>query len=251
MSDRMLGVDVGGSGIKGGVVDLATGQLIGERRKLKTPRPSKPKAVVETIAEVVAMAEWDGPIGCTLPGPVQDGVLHTAANIDDAWIGKGTEYLAKRLERPVTLMNDADAAGIAEMAWGVGKDHPARNGVVILLTFGTGIGSAVFANGELVSNTELGHLEMWGDSAELRASSNAREVEQLSWAEWAERASAYMQYVESLLWPALFIFGGGISRKHEKFLHLLETRAPIVPAALRNNAGIAGVALAASRGDQP
>jgi len=251
MSNQMMGVDVGGSGIKGGIVDLVTGELVGERHKLKTPKPSKPKAVTQIIAEVIAMAEWDGPIGCTLPGPVQGGLMQTAANVDDGWIGRGAEYLSQRLKRPVTLMNDADAAGVAEMAWGIGRDHPARSGVVILLTFGTGIGSAVFTNGELVSNTELGHLQMWDDSAEVRASSNAKDSEKLSWEEWAERVSAYLQYVEALFWPQLFIFGGGVSRKHEKFLHLLETRTPIVPAALRNNAGIAGVALAASRGEQP
>ena len=252
MTERMMGIDVGGSGIKGGIVDLGTGELISDRFKLATPQPSKPNAVADTIAEIVRMASWDGPVGCTLPVVVQHGFVRTAANVDPDWIGMdGCTLLGERLERSVTLMNDADAAGIAEMEYGVGRDHPDRDGVVILLTFGTGIGSGVFTGGRLVPNTELGHLQMWGDSAEERASSNAKDDESLGWKAWSGRVSEYLQYVETLFWPDLFIFGGGISKKHEKFLHRLEVRTPVLPAALRNNAGIAGVALAAARRIQP
>lgn len=242
----MIGVDVGGTGVKGGIVDLATGELVGERHKLATPKPATPEAVADTIARVVAEAGWEGPIGCTVPAVVRHGIVHTAANIDPGWIGTdGRELLAGRLRRPVTLLNDADAAGIAEMRFGAVAGHPAADGVVILLTFGTGIGSAVFTGGRLVPNTELGHLEMWGGSAEIRAAANARKVEGIGWKEWSERVSAYLQYVERLFWPDLIVFGGGVSRRHEKFLHHLDVRTPVVPAKLLNNAGIAGAALAA------
>jgi polyphosphate glucokinase len=252
MTDRMFGIDVGGSGIKGGLVDLATGELLGERIKVATPQPSTPDAVAATIAEVVAASEWDGPAGCTVPAVVQRGIVHTAANIDPSWIGvDGCALLSRTLEREVTLLNDADAAGMAEMQFGVGREHEARERVVILLTFGTGIGSAVFTGGRLVPNTEFGHLQMWGGSAEDRAAANVKKVEDLSWKTWSRRVSEYLQYVESLFWPDLFVFGGGVSKKHDKFFPLLETRTPVVAAALRNNAGIAGAALAAARHVQP
>jgi polyphosphate glucokinase len=252
MSDQMMGIDVGGSGIKGGIVDLETARLTNDRIKLATPQPSTPEAVAETVAEVLEAAGWDGAVGCTIPGVVQHGIVRTAANIDRGWVDcDGRTLLSERLGREVTLVNDADAAGLAEIELGAGREHEARDGVVILLTFGTGIGSALLTGGRLVANTELGHLQMWGGSAEERASSNAKEAEDLSWKEWAARVEEYLRYVESLFWPDLFIFGGGVSRKHEKFLPRIETRAPIVPAELRNNAGIAGVALAAHRRFQP
>lgn len=246
MSRQMMGVDVGGSGVKGGIVDLSTGELVGERHKLATPKPATPPAVAKTIARVVGKAGWEGPVGCTVPAVVRHGVVHTAANIDPGWIGTdGTALLSEQLGRPVTLLNDADAAGIAEMRYGAAAGHPAAGGVVILLTFGTGIGSAVFTGGRLLPNTEMGHLEMWGGSAEVRAAANARKAEGIGWQEWSERVSAYLQYVERLFWPDLFVFGGGVSRRHAKFLHYLDVRTPVVPAKLLNNAGIAGAALAA------
>lgn len=231
---------------------METGQLVSERIKRPTPKPSTPESVAETVADVVGAAGWDGPIGCALPAVVRGGIVETAVHIDPAWIGTdATGFLAGRLNRPVTVMNDADAAGIAEMEFGAGRDHPARDGVVVLLTFGTGIGSALLAGGRLVPNTELGHLRLWGGSAEVRASANAKEAEGLGWKAWAERVSEYLQYVESLLWPDLFLIGGGISNRSKQFLHRIETRAPVVPAALRNNAGIAGAALASAREMQP
>jgi polyphosphate glucokinase len=246
MSGRMMGVDVGGSGVKGGIVDLATGELVGERHKLATPKPSTPQAVAKTIARVVTKAGWDGSIGCTVPAVVRHGVVHTAANIDPGWIGTdGRALLEEHLGRSVTLLNDADAAGVAEMRFGAGAGHPASAGIVILLTFGTGIGSAVFTGGRLVPNTELGHLEMWGDSAEVRAAANARKAEGIGWQEWSERVSEYLRYVERLFWPDLFVLGGGVSRRSDKFLHRLDVQTPVVPAKLLNNAGIAGAALAA------
>ena len=238
-----MGVDVGGSGIKGAIVDLDTGELAGDRHKIATPQPATPAAVAATVAEVVQQAGWTGPAGCTLPGVVRGGVLHTAANIDPAWVGVDAAGLfGDAVGAPVTVRNDADAAGIAEMRWGAGRG---RGGVVLLLTFGTGIGSALFTDGRLVPNTELGHLEMWGSDAEKRAAANARKDDALSYEAWAARVDEYLDYVERLLWPDLIIFGGGVSRKHDQFFHYLSTRAELVPAQLRNNAGIAGVALAA------
>jgi len=243
---RGLGIDVGGSGIKGAVVDLATGTLLGARRRVVTPSPATPRAVAKAVARLVARLEWEGPLGCTVPVVVQDGVVRTAANIDPSWIGTdGAALIGGATGLPVTLLNDADAAGIAEMRLGAGRG---RKGVVLLLTFGTGIGSALFIGGRLVPNTELGHLVMWGGSAEHRAAASAKTAEDLSWAKWAKRVDKYLAYVENLFWPDLLIAGGGVSRDHQQWLPLLHTRAEIVPARFRNNAGIIGAALAAGRG---
>jgi len=243
---RGLGIDVGGSGIKGAVVDLATGTLLGARRRVVTPSPATPRAVAKAVARLVARLEWEGPLGCTVPVVVQDGVVRTAANIDPSWIGTdGAALIGGATGLPVTLLNDADAAGIAEMRLGAGRG---RKGVVLLLTFGTGIGSALFIGGRLVPNTELGHLVMWGGSAEHRAAASAKTAEDLSWAKWAKRVDKYLAYVENIFWPDLLIAGGGVSRDHQQWLPLLHTRAEIVPARFRNNAGIIGAALAAGRG---
>lgn len=240
-----FGVDVGGSGVKGGVVDLATGELVGERFKLLTPQPSTPKAVAETVAKVVEHFSWTGPVGITLPGVVTHGVMRTAANIDKGWIDTDAAALFSGAlgGRSVTVLNDADAAGVAEDAYGGGKD---ASGVIILLTFGTGIGSAILHNGVLLPNTELGHLHVDGQEAEHRAASSVKEKKELSYKKWAVEVSRVLQEYEALLWPDLFIAGGGISRKSDKWIPLLECRTPVVPATLLNTAGIVGAAMAAA-----
>jgi polyphosphate glucokinase len=243
-----LGIDFGGTGIKGAVADLDTGQLVGDRHRIPTPQPSTPRAVADTIAEVVAaviaVVPCDQPIGVAVPGVVTGGVVRTAANIDAGWVDEdGMSLLRDRLEQDVMLLNDADAAGLAEMRFGAGIGH---NRTTLLLTLGTGIGSALFIGSDLVPNSELGHLTMWGDSAEEQASAKAREDLDLTWEEWVEsRLNPYLAYVESLLWPDLIIISGGISKKPERFFPYLDTRAEIIPAQLRNNAGIVGAALAA------
>lgn len=241
-----FGVDVGGSGVKGGVVDLTTGELVGERFKLLTPQPSTPDAVAETVAKVVEQFGWTGPVGVTLPGVVTHGVMRSAANIDKAWIDTDAAALfgAALGGRSVTVLNDADAAGVAEDAYGGGKD---TTGVVILLTFGTGIGSAILHNGVLLPNTELGHLYVDGQEAEHRAASSVKERLDLSYKKWAVEVSRVLREYEALLWPDLFIAGGGISRKADKWIPLLECRTPVVAATLQNTAGIVGAAMAATQ----
>ncbi|WP_377274128.1 polyphosphate--glucose phosphotransferase [Peterkaempfera sp. SMS 1(5)a] len=241
-----FGVDIGGSGIKGAPVDLVRGDLAQERYKVLTPHPAVPAAVVNAVCEVVEHFGRQGPVGITFPGVVVDGHTRTAANVDEGWVGlDALDHFEQALGLPVALLNDADAAGVAEMSFGAGRD---RGGVVITLTFGTGIGSALFVDGVLVPNTELGHLELNGKDAERHASSAARERHELSWAKWAERVDEYLSHVEMLFSPQLVIIGGGVSRKHEKFLPLLQQRrAEIVPAQLQNNAGIVGAAMAAAK----
>ncbi|MER8044803.1 polyphosphate--glucose phosphotransferase [Streptomyces sp. NPDC094032] len=246
---NVFGVDIGGSGIKGAPVDLERGDLAEPRHKVLTPQPATPDGVAGCVAEVVERFGWQGPVGVTFPGVVTGSTIRTAANVDKSWIGvdAGT-LLGDRLGGlPVTVLNDADAAGIAEMAYGAGRG---RKGTVILLTLGTGIGSAVFVDGRLVPNTELGHLELKGHDAEKRASSKAREDEELSWEHWAtRRVQKYLAHVEMLFSPELFIIGGGVSRKADKFLPLIEgIKAEIVPAELQNNAGIVGAGMAAGPG---
>ncbi|MCI4044233.1 polyphosphate--glucose phosphotransferase [Streptomyces sp. TRM75563] len=242
---EIFGVDIGGSGIKGAPVDLDRGDLAQERHKVLTPHPATPKGVADGVAEVVGHFAWSGPVGITFPGVVTDGTTRTAANVDKGWIDTDARILlGERIGQPVTILNDADAAGVAEMTFGAGKG---RTGTVILLTFGTGIGSAVFTDGRLVPNTELGHLELHGHDAEKHASTKAKEDEDLSWQHWAHRVQKYLLHVEMLFSPELFIIGGGVSRKAEKFLPLIEkVRAEIVPAQLQNNAGIVGAAMAAA-----
>jgi polyphosphate glucokinase len=243
---QIFGLDIGGSGIKGAPVDLDSGELAQPRHKVLTPQPSTPEAVADCVAEVVGKFGWTGPVGATFPGVVTGGVTRTAANMDESWIGLDTRaLLAERLGLPVTVLNDADAAGIAEMEFGAGKG---RAGTVILLTFGTGIGSALFTDGRLVPNTELGHLELDGYDAETRASSKVKDDEGMSWKHWANRVEKYLAHVEMLFSPDLFIIGGGVSRDAEHFIPRIEgIRAEIVPAVLRNNAGIVGAAMTAAR----
>ncbi|WP_164877514.1 polyphosphate--glucose phosphotransferase [Prescottella agglutinans] len=240
-----FGVDVGGSGIKGAIVDLATGELVEDRIKIETPHPATPDAVAATVAEIVARARWEGPVGITLPSVVTSGIARTAANIDKSWIGTDARALFSRAlgGRDVTVLNDADAAGLAEDRYGAGKDV---DGVVVLLTFGTGIGSAIIHDGVLLPNTELGHMEVDGREAEHRAASSVKDTEGLSYKEWAAEVTRVLCRFEDLLWPDLFIAGGGISRKHEKWIPRLENRTPVVPAALLNTAGIVGAALSAA-----
>ncbi len=242
---EIFGVDIGGSGIKGAPVDLNRGDLAQERHKVLTPQPAIPDGVAGCVVEVVRHFDWDGPVGVTFPGVVTGGVTRSAANMDKAWVGVDTAaLLSSRLDgRPVTVLNDADAAGVAEMAYGAGRGV---DGTVILLTLGTGIGSALFTGGRLVPNTELGHLELKGHDAETRASVKAKDDGELTWEHWARRVGKYLAHVEMLFSPDLFIIGGGVSRKPEKFLPLIEgVRARIVPAELQNNAGIVGAAMAA------
>jgi polyphosphate glucokinase len=240
---RGFGIDVGGSGVKGGIVDLDTGQLIGERFKLATPQPATPDAVAKTIAEVVKEFSWTGPLGVTYPGVVTNGVVRTAANVDKAWIGmNAAEVFSAALDgQPVTVLNDADAAGLAEERFGAGKDN---TGLIVLLTFGTGIGSAVIHNGVLLPNTEFGHLEVGGKEAEHRAASSVKEKNDWSYKRWAPEVTKVLEAVENAIWPDLFIAGGGISRKADKWIPLLTNRTPVVAAALLNTAGIVGAAMA-------
>jgi polyphosphate glucokinase len=238
-----IGIDIGGSGIKGAVVDLDDGAFVGDRLRIDTPHPATPEAVAEVVAEVVAGLEIEGPVGCTLPAVVHNGVAASAANIDDAWIGVNAEtVIGEATGRRVTVLNDADAAGVAEHRFGAAQG---RGGVVIVLTLGTGIGSAVLTDGRLVPNTELGHLELDGHDAETRAASSVRETHDLSWPKWAERLDRYLHHVEALFSPDLFVLGGGVSRKHEKFVPRLTVTTEVVPAILRNRAGIVGAALRA------
>ncbi|HEY6795448.1 MAG TPA: ROK family protein [Kineosporiaceae bacterium] len=242
-----FGVDIGGSGIKGAPVDLSAGTFGAERLRLPTPTPSTPAAVAEVVAEVVdsfGPASGTPAIGVTFPAVIQHGVARTAANVDKGWIGTDVDaLLTARLGRPVHVVNDADAAGYAEARYGAAKDV---RGVVFMATLGTGIGSALIVDGTLVPNTELGHLEIGGKDAETRASDAVRDAENLNWEAWAKRLQRYFSAIEDLIWPDLIIVGGGVSKKSAKFLPLLSLRAPIVPAALLNDAGIIGAALLAA-----
>jgi polyphosphate glucokinase len=240
---QVLGIDIGGSGIKGAPVEVARGQLADERLRLATPQPSRPEAVAAVVVEIVRHFLWEGAIGCTFPAVIKSGVAFSAANVDRSWLGTDGEALIGEASGcPVRMLNDADAAGMAEMRFGSGRN---RGGVVIVLTLGTGIGSAIFSNGHLVPNTEFGHLEIRGKDAEHRASDRVRKQKDLGWKAWAGRVNEFLRRMEGLFSPDLFIIGGGVSRKHEKFFPYLESRAEILPAELRNEAGIIGAALAA------
>lgn len=242
---EILGIDIGGTGIKGAVVDVTTGLFTQERFRVATPQPAVPGAVADCVAQVVEYFQWRGPVGCTFPAIVKNGVMYSAANVDATWIGThGQQLFQERTNLRMTVLNDADAAGIAEMTFGAGVGHP---GVVLILTFGTGIGSALFIDGRLMPNTELGHLEIRGKVAEHRASDRVRQEKELGWEKWAGRVNEYLQYLEFLFSPDLFIIGGGVSKKYERFFPFLKTRAEIVPALLMNDAGIVGAALEAYR----
>ncbi len=239
-----FGVDIGGSGIKGAPVDLSTGALLKERVRIETPQPSTPEAVVAVVDEVLGDLPDGVRIGLTLPSVVVGGTALTAANIDPSWVFTDVEALVReRTHHEVVVVNDADAAGVAEVRFGAAKGV---RGTVLLLTLGTGIGSALFLDGRLVPNTELGHLQLDGYEAEKRASDAARKRDDLSWAKWARRLSAYIEHVDALLRPDLVVLGGGVSKKSEQWLHLLEVRPPVRPAGLLNDAGIVGAAVLAA-----
>jgi len=238
-----LGIDVGGTGIKGAPVDLATGKLTAERFRMETPKGAQVADVMKVVKQVAGKFDVTGPVGITYPGVVIRGVVHTAANVGRDWIGvKAADRFSKLLARPVRVMNDADAAGVAEMKFGAGAG---RDGVVIMITLGTGIGCAVFHDGVLLPNTELGHLEIDGKDAERLASGSARDDEGLSWKDYAKRVQTYLRRLDALLWPDLVIIGGGISKESDKFLDKIDVRCELAIATLLNNAGIVGAALLA------
>jgi polyphosphate glucokinase len=241
----VVGVDIGGSGIKGAPVDIGTGQLTATRVRLPTPQPATPEAVAEVVAAVLEQVAVAGPAGLTLPSVLRDGVAETASNIDDRWIGVDAVGLFGRVcQRTIDVVNDADAAGLAEMRYGAGKG---QKGVVLMITLGTGIGSALFTEGMLVPNSELGHLPLHHGDAEDWAAASIRERDHLSWKKYARRLKKYLKLMQDLLWPNLIIIGGGVSKKADKFLPHIELRTPIVPAQLHNNAGIVGAALVAPK----
>lgn len=248
MTDLAFGIDIGGSGIKGAPVDLTAGEYAQKRTRIPTPSPSTPQAVADVLAELVDgyQLDHDVPIGVAFPAPMQHGMVRSIANLDASWTGVDLPALVQRATgRDVVAVNDADAAGVGEVRYGAASGS---TGVVLVATLGTGIGSALVVDGVLVPNTELGHLEIDGHDAESRAADSAREREDLSWDDWAERLQRYFGVVEDLLSPDLIVVGGGVSKHHEKYLPQLHLRAPIVPAQLRNAAGIVGAAaLAAGR----
>jgi len=241
-----FGIDIGGSGIKGAPVDLKAGEFAADRLRIPTPEPSTPDAVSKTVAAVVESFQLDKdvPIGVTFPAVILHGVAQSAANVDKTWIGTDvSKAIRESTGRKVLAVNDADAAGYAEVKYGAAKGV---DGVVMVVTLGTGIGSALIVDGHLVPNTELGHLEIDGFDAESRAADSARDREDLDWAQWAERLQRYFSVVENLFWPDLFVVGGGVSKHYEKFLPLLDLRTRIIPAELRNAAGIVGAAALAA-----
>ncbi|MBO0892942.1 MAG: ROK family protein [Acidimicrobiales bacterium] len=243
---EVLGIDVGGSGIKGAPVDIDTGQLLAPRQRLSTPHPATPEGVAKAVGRLAQVFSWEGPVGCAVPSAVRDGVALSAANIHRSFIGCDVRaLLEKATGSPVAVLNDADAAGLAEMVLGAGRGE---DGQVLVLTFGTGIGSALFVGGALVPNTELGHLEVDGEDAERRAAERARLRHGLSWTEWSVRVNRYLEAVETVLYPDLIVIGGGASNKADKFTGRLKSRARLVPASFRNQAGIIGAALAYPRG---
>lgn len=243
-----IGVDIGGTGIKGGIVDLSTGKLVGERVRIDTPKPATPPAVAQVVAQIVEQLDaredapgTDSPVGVTFPAIIHRGVARSAANVDKSWIGTDVDALfTNQLGRPVHVMNDADAAGLAEVHFGAGVGV---DGTVLVITLGTGIGSALIHNGVLVPNLELGHLELDSAVAESRASASARERENLSWDEYAQRLQRFFSHVEFLFSPSLFVIGGGISKRAEDYLPQLSINTPITVAKSKNNAGIVGGAL--------
>jgi len=239
-----FGIDIGGSGMKAAVVDLATGELRTERKRIKTPSPATPAAMAGVVRQLVEVHGWSGPVGVAFPAVVQRGVVHSAANIDTSWIGVDADALFTSASgRPVTMLNDADAAGLAEMRFGAGRGV---DGVVLMLTFGTGIGSGLFVDGTLVPNTELGHLELDGHDAEKKAAASVRDLEELSWKRWAKRVDRYLHHVEMLFSPDLLIIGGGVSKESTEWFPHLTVRTRLVAAEMRNNAGIVGAALMAA-----
>ncbi len=242
---QAFGIDIGGTGIKGAPVDLATGKLLSDRKKIPTPQPATPDAVTEVVKEITQSFGWTGVTGATFPGVVLNGTIRSAANVDSSWIGTdAAELFGKAIGTDVAVLNDADAAGIAEMTFGAGVGV---KGSVLMLTFGTGVGSALFTDGVLVRNTEFGHIEIRGKDAEKRASEHAKLEHDWGWKDWTERVSEYLQHIEALISPNLIIVGGGISKESDKWVPMLTgIQAKIVPAALQNDAGIVGAAMSAA-----
>lgn len=242
---EILGVDVGGSGIKAAPVNVATGELLADRIRIPTPFPSKPKAVAKVVAELAGQFNWEGPIGCGFPSVIQNGIVRTAANIHNRWIDtNAVKLLQGTTGCPVHVINDADAAGMAEMTFGAGRG---KLGTVFMITIGTGLGTAVFTHGRLVPNTELGHLITWKGEAETIASDAARKRERLSWKKWGRRFNRYLRYLHALFWPDLFVLGGGVTKKYHKFSPYINVESPVVPASFLNEAGIVGAALASAQ----
>jgi polyphosphate glucokinase len=241
--EGVVGIDIGGTGIKGAPVDLAAGQFAAPRVRIPTPSPATPERVAEVVAEVLAELDAPGPIGLTLPAVVRSGIVETASNIGQEWIGtNAVELFQRATARPVGVVNDADAAGLAEVRFGAGRT---RSGVVVVITLGTGIGSAVFVDGTLVPNSELGHLPLHHEDAENWTAESVREEDDLTWKRWAHRLQRYLELVERVLWPELIIVGGGVSKKSDKFLPRINIRTELVAAQLHNDAGIVGAALVA------
>ena len=239
----ILGIDVGGSGIKGAPVNITNGALTADRFRLKTPKGAEPEAVAEVITNIVQHFNWKGPVGIGFPGPIKRGIVKLAANISPAWVGMNADdYLTEATGCSVTVGNDADVAGLAEMTFGAGRDQA---GTVILITLGTGLGSAIFHRGMLIPNTECGHLEIKGEDAEARASDAARQRDNLSWEKYARRLNRYLLQMQKLFWPDLFILGGGISKESQNYIPLLTVETKVVPATFLNEAGIVGAAMAA------
>ena len=244
MSDIYLGIDVGGSSIKAGLVDVATGQLVGEIASAPTPQPASPERVMATVATLALQLPSSGPVGLAFPSVVKRGEARTAAHVDPHWIGTdGAALLKQTLGRPAAFINDADAAGLAEMSWGAGRG---ASGTVIMLTFGTGIGTAVFVDGKLLPNTELGHIELRGLDAEEWASARIRTLERLDFNAWIARVNVYLARLHALLWPDVFILGGAVSEHFAEFGSLLRSPAEIRPAQFGGQAGVLGAALAAA-----
>lgn len=242
---EILGIDIGGSGIKGALVNIETGELITKRHRISTPQPATPDAVTETVAELTAYFGWTGIIGCGFPAVVQNGIVRTAANIDDRWIGIDVaDHFTKKTGCQVTVINDADAATLAEINFGAGRN---RQGVILMITVGTGLGSTIINNGQLLPNTELGHVIFPDQIAEHYASDAVREQENLSWQEWGKRFNEYLTHIEFLFWPDLIIVGGGVSKEKRwsKFSEYLTTKTEVVPAQLENHAGVIGAAYSA------
>ncbi len=244
MSEIVLGIDIGGSGIKGAPVDVEAGKLVEKKFRIKTPSPSTPDAIADVGAQIRDHFKWDGPVGFTFPGVVRSGVVGMAANLDKSWVGADAQTIfSEALDCEVKVCNDADAAGIAEMRHGAGRN---QKGVVIMITLGTGIGSALFTDGVLLPNAEFGHLIIDGVPAESVASSRALEEEELSWPVWGARVKRYLREMEDLFWPELIVVGGGVSKEWDHFSEFLDIRTPIVPANMKNKAGIVGAAINAA-----
>jgi len=237
---EVLGIDIGGSGMKAAIVDLKTGEFIGKRKRFKTPQPATPEAMMKTVVKLQKHFDWSGPIGCGFPAAIIDGTVKTASNIDKSWIEKPLANMIRKATGCATrVMNDVDVAGLAEMRFGAGKGH---DGTVLVLALGTGIGSALFHNQQLMPNTELGHIQFKGDIAEAYAANSIRENEDLSWEVWGKRLNQYLVEVHKLFWPDLIILGGGVSKKFKKYEKHIDSRLNVIPAELKNHAGIVGAA---------